>query len=60
MPDEAAFCTGCGRSVTECAGGCTGLYEAPRHCPVCGRRLAVQVMPTGVSARCRDHGTFTP
>ncbi len=61
MPDEAAFCTGCGRLVAECAGACTGVgeFEAPRHCPVCGRRLAVQVTPTGVSARCRDHGAVT-
>ena len=61
MPDEDAFCRGCGRPVSECAGGCTavGEFEAPRHCPACGRRLAVQVTPTGVTARCRDHGAVT-
>ncbi|MCB1015768.1 MAG: hypothetical protein KDB10_11710 [Acidimicrobiales bacterium] len=61
MTDEpSSFCTGCGRSVADCGGGCVGAYEAPRHCPVCGRRLAVQVTPTGVAARCRDHGSLGP
>ena len=58
MDDAPTHCVGCGRLVGECAGACAavGEFEAPRHCPHCGRRLAVQVTPTGVTARCRDHG----
>ncbi len=51
-----AFCTGCGRSAAECPGGCRSELDPPRHCPRCGRRLVVTIVPTGVSARCRDHG----
>ena len=60
VPDDPGFCTGCGRPFADCAGDCAGPYEAPRHCPECGRRLAVQVTPTGVTARCRDHGALLP
>lgn len=30
--------------------------EPPRFCPRCGRRLNVRIIPTGWTARCRDHG----
>ncbi|MHB8439835.1 MAG: biotin synthase auxiliary protein BsaP [Acidimicrobiales bacterium] len=51
----AGHCPGCGRTLHEC-GGCRRELDPPRHCPRCGRRLAVQVTPTGWTARCRDHG----
>jgi len=54
-----AFCTGCGRPATECT-GCTPPLDPARFCPDCGRRLTVQVTPTGVTARCRDHGSVNP
>ena len=62
VDDAATHCVGCGLPVGECDGRCTGVgeFEAPRHCPYCGRRLAVQVTPTGVTARCRDHGPLPP
>ncbi|OHV37556.1 hypothetical protein BCD49_16025 [Pseudofrankia sp. EUN1h] len=30
--------------------------EPPRYCPTCRRRLVVQVVPTGWTARCAEHG----
>ena len=55
---EMSFCTGCGRPVHSCEGGCTRTLDPPRFCPVCGRRSRVDVTPTGYESRCRDHGTF--
>lgn len=54
-------CPGCGRvesGADRC--GCHAVLEPPRFCPTCGRRLAVQVTPTGFTARCRDHGSIAP
>jgi hypothetical protein len=50
------FCRHCGR--TDCAGACARPLDPPHFCPRCGRKLAVQVAPTGHSARCREHGTL--
>ncbi len=50
------FCLGCGRPAADCPGGCSPALDPPRYCPRCGRRLAVTIVPTGVQARCRDHG----
>lgn len=33
--------------------------EPPRYCAHCRRRMVVQVVPTGWSARCVEHGTRT-
>ena len=33
--------------------------EPPRYCTWCGRRMVVQVHPTGWSARCVEHGLIT-
>ena len=33
--------------------------EPPRYCTRCGRRMVVQVHPTGWSAKCVVHGTLT-
>lgn len=30
--------------------------EAPRYCQLCGRRMVVQVRPTGWEATCSRHG----
>jgi dethiobiotin synthetase len=48
------FCRHCGG--TACDGGCARPLDPPHFCPRCGRKLAVQVAPTGHSARCREHG----
>ena len=31
--------------------------EPPRYCGQCGRRMVVQVVPDGWTARCSRHGT---
>jgi predicted amidophosphoribosyltransferase len=49
-----SYCTGCGHSRLECA-GCGRALDPPRFCPECGRRMTVQVIPTGWVAHCRDH-----
>lgn len=33
--------------------------EAPRFCPLCGRRMVTQVYPHGYAARCSRHGDVT-
>jgi hypothetical protein len=33
--------------------------EPPRFCPRCRRRMVVQVVPRGWTARCVEHGTLT-
>ncbi|MHB1488108.1 MAG: biotin synthase auxiliary protein BsaP [Acidimicrobiales bacterium] len=53
---EPSYCTGCGRPACKCAGSCRRELDPPRFCPNCGRKMAVQVTPTGWHARCRDHG----
>jgi hypothetical protein len=32
------------------------VLEPPRYCGECRRRLIVQVLPTGWTARCSKHG----
>jgi hypothetical protein len=32
------------------------MLEPPRYCPDCRRRMKVQVVPTGWSASCVEHG----
>ncbi|HEX2049899.1 MAG TPA: hypothetical protein VHJ34_04605 [Actinomycetota bacterium] len=53
-------CAGCGRPATECDGSCRRPLDPPRFCAQCGRKLDVQVTPTGYRARCRRHGDATP
>jgi hypothetical protein len=56
------YCDRCGFPT---AGGDHGVCEAarklepPRYCPECRRRLKVQVVPTGWTATCVEHGTRT-
>jgi ribosomal protein S18 acetylase RimI-like enzyme len=55
----ARYCGRCGQHGQHvCRGGGADL-EPPRFCAVCGRRMEVQVLPTGWSARCSRHGTLT-
>jgi hypothetical protein len=51
----APYCDGCGRSQ---AGheSCRTITDPPRYCVRCGRKLAVQVLPTGYTARCVSCG----
>ncbi|MFD0520663.1 biotin synthase auxiliary protein BsaP [Paractinoplanes durhamensis] len=59
---EAQYCDRCGESA---AGGahaaCAAAreLEPPRFCPRCRRRMKVQVVPTGWTATCVEHGTRT-
>jgi hypothetical protein len=53
------FCTRCGRPEQD--GGhdaCRAALnlEPPRYCAHCRRRMVVQVVPSGWSARCSVHG----
>jgi len=57
------FCDQCGEPLPgdtthpRCAAA--RELEPPRYCPSCRRRMVVQVLPTGWTARCVEHGTRT-
>ncbi|MGZ4589951.1 MAG: biotin synthase auxiliary protein BsaP [Actinomycetes bacterium] len=56
------FCDQCGDDVTvgdhaRCEQ--RRPLEPPRYCADCRRRMVVQVVPRGWSARCVEHGTRT-
>lgn len=56
------YCDRCGRPLA--AGGhelCVAArrLEPPRYCAACRRRMVVQILPTGWSARCSEHGVRT-
>ena len=56
---RAAFCDQCGRPTAEGEHGRCGArreLEPPRYCPDCRRRMKVQVVPTGWTATCVEHG----
>jgi hypothetical protein len=53
------YCVRCGRP--EADGGHQACrtamaLEPPRYCALCRRRMVVQVVPTGWTARCSVHG----
>jgi hypothetical protein len=49
----APYCAGCGKPMRDGKhGGCLRPLDPPRWCANCGRKLAVQVLPTGYEARC--------
>jgi hypothetical protein len=55
------FCDRCGQptdSGTHTACAAARLLEPPRYCSACARRMVVQVLPTGWSARCVEHGSI--
>jgi hypothetical protein len=56
------YCDRCGQPVEVCDhAGCKRAreLEPPRFCPLCKRRMTVQVTPTGWTARCREHGQIS-
>jgi len=54
------FCDQCGEQAHDDA-ACADrrLLEPPRYCVACRRRMVVQVLPHGWSARCSEHGVRT-
>jgi hypothetical protein len=59
---EPAYCDRCGEPAAAGSHGrCAAAraLEPPRYCPGCRRRLVVQVVPTGWTARCSEHGTIS-
>ena len=52
----AVFCDGCGKPAADSDHARCKERRAhtdpPRFCTQCGRKLAVQVLPTGYTARC--------
>ena len=56
---DGPYCGWCGELCADRGHeGCAGraALEPPRYCAKCGRRMMVQVLPTGWSARCSRHG----
>ena len=58
----AAFCDRCGEPLDRGHPACAAAreLEPPRFCPQCRRRMKVQVVPTGWSATCVEHGVLQP
>ena len=52
------FCGHCGEPAPSAHPVCVERLrlEPPRYCAQCRRRLIVQVLPTGYTARCSAHG----
>jgi hypothetical protein len=57
------FCDQCGKPVADASahGTCAARreLEPPRFCPQCARRMVVQIVPTGWTARCSVHGELS-
>jgi hypothetical protein len=53
------FCDRCGESLDRDHAACAAAraLEPPRFCPQCRRRMKVQVVPSGWTATCVEHGT---
>jgi len=56
--DVVPYCPRCGEPAPTPHEACAArlVLEPPRYCPQCRRRLIVQVLPTGFTARCSAHG----
>ena len=59
----ARYCDGCGGQIdvgdhSRCQAR-RAATDPPRFCEACGRKLAVQVLPLGWSARCVRCGPVT-
>ena len=53
------WCGQCGLALTpEGHASCRRALEPPRHCAHCRRRMVVQVLPSGWTARCSEHGSI--
>jgi hypothetical protein len=52
------YCGHCGEPAAAPHPACAARLdlEPPRYCPRCRRRLIVQVLPVGYTARCSAHG----
>ena len=52
------YCGHCGEPAASPHPACVARLslEPPRYCPQCRRRLIVQVLPVGYTARCSAHG----
>ena len=55
----ATYCDRCGEPGTHTTCTQARQLEPPRFCPHCRRRMKVQVVPTGWTATCVEHGTTT-
>ncbi|WP_212841242.1 hypothetical protein [Catellatospora sp. IY07-71] len=58
------YCDRCGQADpadVAAHAGCRAAreLEPPRYCTHCRRRMKVQVVPTGWTASCVEHGTLT-
>jgi hypothetical protein len=55
------YCDRCGEAPSKDHTACAAArqLEPPRFCPECRRRMKVQVVPTGWSATCVEHGITT-
>ena len=54
-----AYCGHCGKPIAEeTHDACRARLELepPRYCGQCARRMIVQVLPSGWTARCSQHG----
>ncbi|HVU73918.1 MAG TPA: hypothetical protein VHE83_13215 [Mycobacteriales bacterium] len=59
MTPTDLICTRCGQQLERgdhAACAAASELEPPRYCGSCGRRMVVQVVPTGWTARCSAHG----
>lgn len=59
MTEVDTYCGRCGeayadRDHLECEGAL--VLEPPRYCTRCRRRMVVQIVPTGWTAHCVEHG----
>lgn len=55
------YCGQCGKPLLETAHETCATrseLEPPRYCAQCARRMVVQVLPSGWTARCSRHGTL--
>ena len=62
MTETLTYCGQCGEPAADpgherCA--TRGELEPPRYCAHCRRRMVVQVVPRGWTARCVEHGTIS-
>jgi hypothetical protein len=56
------YCDRCGSPAAEGEHGpceTARRLEPPRYCTHCRRRMKVQVVPTGWTASCVEHGVLT-
>ena len=56
---QAAYCDHCGEPLAAADHAACRAHrelEPPRYCSFCRRRMVVQVVPKGWTARCSEHG----